>query len=240
MAGEGSRFKQAGYELPKPLIDVNGKPMIQRVVESLTITEEASYIFLVRKEHLVLYPEMTNLLKEISNDKFEIVVVDKLTEGAACTILLAEEYLNCYDDVIVANADQIIDFRSLNFFNLKNYTHADGIIFTFYSQHPKWSFVKLNHGKIVQVAEKNPISTTATCGVYWVRRGIDLVSSIKSMISKNQRVNNEFYFAPMYNEMILEGRLILPFDVLTMHGLGTPEDLKNYINREQTDYNIVL
>jgi dTDP-glucose pyrophosphorylase len=228
MAGEGSRFAKEGYQFPKPLIDVNGKPMIQRVVENLDFNAE--YIFLVRKEHLEKYSGLENTLKQITNNKCKIVIVDKLTEGAACTALLAKDYINDEDDLLIANSDQIIEYEQENFNYLRNLTVLDSIVFCFNAVHPKWSFVKTNaRGFVTEVAEKNPISNIATCGIYWYRKGSDYVKYAEQMIQKNIRVNNEFYIAPVYNELINDNKTLIPFYVHKMHGVGTPEDLNSYL-----------
>ncbi len=228
MAGEGSRFAKEGYQFPKPLIDVNGKPMIQRVVENLDFDGE--YIFLARKEHLKKYSGLENTLKQITNNKCKIVVVDSLTEGAACTALLAKEYINNEEDLLIANSDQIIEYEQENFNYLRSLTNLDSIVFCFNAVHPKWSFVKVNsRGFVTEVAEKNPISNIATCGIYWYRRGSDYVKYAEEMISKNIRVNNEFYIAPVYNELIRDNKTLIPFYVHKMHGVGTPEDLNTYL-----------
>ena len=229
MAGEGSRFAKEGYTFPKPLIDVNGKPMIQTVVENLDY--DAEYIFLVRKEHLETYVGFRSTLDRITNGKFKIVEVDQLTEGAACTALLAREHIDNDDDLLIANSDQFIEYSPENFKTLKEMTDADAIVYTFEAVHPKWSFVKTNsRGVITEVAEKNPISNIATCGIYWYRRGSDFVKYADQMIEKNIRVNNEFYIAPVYNQLIEDGKKLIPFFVHSMWGLGTPEDLKLYLD----------
>lgn len=231
MAGEGSRFAKEGYQFPKPLIDVNGKPMIQRVVENLDFNAE--YIFLVRKEHIEKYDGLLGTLKQITNGKSKIVIVDKLTEGAACTALLAKEYINNSEDLLIANSDQIIEYEKENFNLLKSLTDVDAAVFTFNAVHPKWSFVKINsRGFITDVAEKNPISDVATCGIYWYRKGSDYVKYAEQMILKNIRVNNEFYIAPVYNELIQDKKTLVPFYVHKMHGIGTPEDLTSYLNKK--------
>ena len=228
MAGEGSRFAKEGYTFPKPLIDVNGKPMIQTVVENLDY--DAEYIFLVRKEHLETYAGLQSTLERITNGKLKIVEVDQLTEGAACTALLAREYIDNEDDLLIANSDQFIEYSPENFKTLKEMTDADAIVYTFEAVHPKWSFVKTNsRGVITEGAEKNPISNIATCGIYWYRRGSDFVKYADQMIEKNIRVNNEFYIAPVYNELIGDGNKLIPFYVHSMWGIGTPEDLKYYL-----------
>lgn len=230
MAGEGSRFSKEGYTFPKPLIDVNGKPMIQVVVENLDF--DAEYIFLVRKEHLVKYSGLKTTLSRITNGRMKIVEVDSLTEGAACTALLAKEHIDNDEDLLIANSDQVIEYSPENFTTIKTMTDSDGVVFTFHAVHPKWSFVKTNaRGIITKVEEKNPISDIATCGIYWYRKGRYFVESAEKMIQKNIRVNNEFYVAPVYNEMIEDGKKIVPFYVHQMHGIGTPEDLTAYLRR---------
>jgi dTDP-glucose pyrophosphorylase len=232
MAGEGSRFKSSGYTFPKPLIDVDGKPMIQCVVENLDF--DANYIFLIRSEHVKQYSGLIDTLDRITNGKFEYVIVESLTEGAACTALLAKEFIDNDEDLLIANSDQYIEYESENFTMLKNLTNTDSIVFTFNAVHPKWSFVKTNsRGFVTEVAEKKPISNIATCGIYWYRKGSDFVKYANRMIESNIRVNNEFYIAPVYNELISDGKTLIPFYVNTMSGLGTPEDLEKFLGRKR-------
>ncbi len=229
MAGEGSRFSKEGYTFPKPLIDVRGKPMIQAVVENLDF--DCEYIFLVRKKHVEMYSGLLDTLDRITNGRFNYVEVDGLTEGAACTALLAEKYIDDDEGLLIANSDQIIEYEAQNFLTLKSLTNVDSMVFTFNAVHPKWSFVKTNsRGFVTEVAEKRPISNIATCGIYWYRHGSDFVKYAKQMIDKNIRVNNEFYIAPVYNELIGDGKTLIPFYVHKMWGIGTPEDLKNFLD----------
>lgn len=232
MAGEGSRFSEKGYDVPKPLIEINKKTMIQCVVENLSF--DAEYIFLVRKNHINKYKDLTEKLHLISNYRCKIIEVDKLTDGAACTALLAKNYINNDDDLIIANSDQIIEYNLANFNYLKNLTNVDGIVFSFYDINPKWSFLKTDSkGMIIEVAEKKAVSNIATCGIYWYRKGSDFVKAAENMIAKNLRVNNEFYIAPVYNEMIADGMSIIPFFVNKMNGVGTPEDLEKYLKEQK-------
>tara|TARA_R110002020_G_scaffold84888_10_gene209913 strand:- start:17 stop:739 length:723 start_codon:yes stop_codon:yes gene_type:complete len=232
MAGEGSRFAKEGYTFPKPLIDVRGKPMIQAVVENLDF--DCEYIFLVRKKHVEMYTGLLDTLDRITNGRFNYVEVEGLTEGAACTALLAEKYIDDEEDLLIANSDQIIEYEAPNFLTLKSLTNVDSMVFTFNAVHPKWSFVKTNsRGFVTEVAEKRPISNIATCGIYWYRHGSDFVKYAKQMIDKNVRVNNEFYIAPVYNELIQDGKTLIPFYVHKMWGIGTPEDLKNFLDNKR-------
>jgi dTDP-glucose pyrophosphorylase len=226
MAGAGSRFEQAGYTFPKPLIDVKGKPMIQVVAENLNI--KANYIYIVQKKHREKY-QLDTLLNLITPG-CKIVETDGLTEGAACTTLLAKEFINNSNPLFFANSDQFVEWDSNEFMYKMNETDSDGGIITFKATHPKWSFAKVDeNGLVTEVAEKNPISDLATVGYYYWKHGSDFVKYAEQMIEKNIRVNNEFYVCPVYNEAIQDGKKIRTFNVEKMWGLGTPEDLNYYL-----------
>ena len=226
MAGAGSRFQQAGYTFPKPLIDVRGKPMIQLVVENLNI--KANYVYVVQKEHREKY-NLDTLLNLITPN-CKIVEVDKLTEGAACTALLAKEHINKDTPLFFANSDQFVEWDSNEFLYKMNETNADGGIVSFRATHPKWSFAKVDDkGLVTEVAEKNPISDIATVGYYYWKKGSDFVKYAEDMIEKDIRVNNEFYVCPVFNQAIEDNKEIRTFDIPKMWGLGTPEDLKYYL-----------
>jgi dTDP-glucose pyrophosphorylase len=230
MAGAGSRFQQAGYTFPKPLIDVEGKPMIQLVVENLNI--EANYIFVVQKEHRKKY-NLDTLLNLIAPN-CKIVEVEGITEGAACTALLAKDFINNENPLFFANSDQFVEWDSNEFMYKMNETEADGGIVTFKATHPKWSFAKINsEGFVIEVAEKNPISDIATVGYYFWKHGSDFVKFAEEMIEKNIRVNNEYYVCPVFNQAIENGKKIRTFEIPKMWGLGTPEDLNVYFNRKK-------
>jgi len=228
MAGAGSRFETAGYTFPKPLIDVNGEPMIKVVTDNLNVN--ANFIYIVQKKHNEKY-NLTALLNLISPN-CKIIEVDGLTEGAACTTLLAKELINNDMPLLMANSDQFIEWDSNEFFYKMNETNCDAGIVTFNSTHPKWSFVKTNeNGLVIEVAEKKPISNIATVGVYYWKNGSDYVKYAEQMIEKNIRVNNEFYVCPVFNEAISDSKDIRIFPIEKMWGLGTPEDLINYLEK---------
>ena len=234
MAGRGKRFEVAGYSFPKPLIDINGKTMIQVIIENLDFSDE--HIFLCQKEHYEKYA-LKDLLTLIS-PKCNVIQVEDITEGAACTALLAKELINNDEELIIANSDQWINWNNQHFLSFLRENDADGGIVTFYATHPKWSFVKLDdEGKVTTVAEKKPISNIATVGIYYFKKGKYFVEAAEQMINKNIRTNNEFYIAPVYNEMIQSNKKILNYPVAEMRGLGTPEDLSTFI--ENIDKKIV-
>ena len=225
MAGAGSRFEKAGFTFPKPLIEVKGQPMIAKVVENLNL--QGRYIFLVQKAHYEQY-DLKNLLNLIAPG-CEIVQIDELTEGAACTVLKARDLINNNEPLIISNSDQWIKWNS--FETISSFNNVDGGILTFKSVHPKHSFAKVDgDGFVTEVAEKNPISSDATVGIYHWKRGSDFVKYADQMIEKNIRTNNEFYVCPVFNEAIGDNKKIKVFPIEKMWGLGTPEDLDRYIN----------
>lgn len=226
MAGRGSRFADVGYTFPKPLIEVNGKPMIQVVLENLNI--EANYTFVVRKEHYDKY-SLQYLLSLISPG-CNIVQVDEITEGSACTTLLAKEFINNDDPLLLANSDQFMEWNSNECLYAFNADGIDGGILTFKATHPKWSYAKVGtDGFVEEVAEKKPISEDATVGVYFWNKGSDYVKYAEQMIDKNIRTNGEFYICPVFNEAIEDGKKIRIKEIERMWGIGTPEDLNYFL-----------
>jgi dTDP-glucose pyrophosphorylase len=227
MAGNGSRFFNAGYKDPKPLIDVDGKPMIQRVVENIKIP--GNYIFIVQAEHYKKYGLESALTKLVPGCK--IIQVDGVTDGAARTALLAKQYIDNQIPLIIANSDQLLDWDSSEFMSQLLEIGSDGNMALFLANEDKWSYAKIKNNKIIEVAEKVVISNNASTGVYGWSKGSDYVRYAEQMIEKNIRVNNEFYICPVYNEAIQDNKRILPMFVDKMHGLGTPEDLKEYLTK---------
>ena len=226
MAGAGSRFEKAGYTFPKPLIEVQGQPMIAKVVENLNL--QGQYIFLVQKTHYEKY-DLKGLLNMIAPG-CEIVQIDGLTEGAACTVLKAKQFIDNNEPLIIANSDQWIKWNSFETISSFNHKDSDGGILTFKSVHPKHSFAKVDgNGWVSEVAEKNPISNDATVGIYHWKRGSDFVKYAEQMIARDIRTNNEFYVCPVFNEAIKDGKKIKASLVDQMWGMGTPEELNNFL-----------
>jgi HAD superfamily hydrolase (TIGR01509 family) len=232
MAGAGSRFAQQGYTFPKPLIEVNGKPMIQVVVENLNI--EAHYIFIVQQEHYEKY-NLKYLLNLIAPG-CDIVQINGITEGAACSTLLAKEYINNDAPLIMANSDQYIEWSSNECMYAFTADEIDGGILTFESTHPKWSYASVgSNGFVKEVAEKKVISNEATVGVYYWKHGSDYVKYAEDMISKNIRVNNEFYVCPVFNQAIEDKKKIKVKRINKMWGIGTPEDLETFLKNHKEE-----
>jgi hypothetical protein len=226
MAGFGSRFASAGFTFPKPLIEVLGKPMIQVVVENLNI--DANYIYIVQKSHYEKY-NLEYLLRLIT-PRCNIIQIESVTEGAACTTLLAKKFIDNESSLLIANSDQFIEWDSGEALYSFAADAVDGGIITFTATHPKWSFVKLSEdGNVSEVAEKKSISTIATAGIYFWKKGSDYVKYAEQMIAKNIRTNNEFYICPVFNEAIIDKKIIRIRHIEKMWGLGTPEDLNDFL-----------
>jgi dTDP-glucose pyrophosphorylase len=232
MAGRGSRFSDAGYALPKPLISVFGRPMIEVVIENLRPSSAHRFIFICQKEHLQAC-DLETVLRSTGDDTV-IVPIEYVTEGAACTVLLAEQYINNNQPLMIANCDQYISTPIDTYLKKMNDGDFDGYIMTMTAYNPKWSFIRLDDTELVtEVVEKKVVSNEATVGIYNYRYGSDFVTAAHAMMAANDRTNNEFYVAPAYNYMINNGKRVGFMNIGSerdgMYGLGVPEDL-DYFN----------
>jgi NDP-sugar pyrophosphorylase family protein len=230
MAGRGSRFSVEGYRDPKPLIDVFGKTMIEAVINNLTPTQPFQFIFICQRQHYVDY-ELEGLFKRSLGTSWKCVQIDDVTEGAACTVLKAENIIDNESSLVIANSDQLVDCDISEFLESANNSAVDGLIMTFPAEDEKWSYVSVDgSGFATAVAEKRRISPHATVGIYHFASGHAFVQAAKVMMHKGVRVNGEYYVAPVYNELIEDGARIALWEIEknAMHGLGTPDDLKAY------------
>lgn len=233
MAGAGSRFAAVGYEDPKPLIQINGIPMIQLVINNIRPSQECHFIFICQREHVSKYG-LEDKLRGFAPG-CDIVALDGLSDGAACTVLAAKHLINNDQPLMIANSDQYIDINIDDYLSAIDEKDYDGIMMTMYANDPKWSFVGLNLDRLVTtVVEKEVISNEATVGIYNFKRGSDFVKAANSMIAVGDRVNNEFYVAPAYNYLIKEGLRIGIYNIGSeangMYGLGTPSDLDKFLS----------
>jgi len=230
MAGRGSRFEEQGYTDKKPFIDVNGKPMIHRVIENLGMEFDKEYMFILicLQEDFDKY-DFTEFEKVIGHNSYDVVILDDVTEGAAQTILQAKDLINDDTPLMTMNSDQLVDWDIERLFEMCE--QFDGVIPCFYGEGNAWSYARtLDNGYVQEVAEKKQISKYATAGYYYWKKGSDFVKYAEQMIKDNSRTNGEFYVAPVYNWAVRDGKRVGVFMVDKCYSLGTPEDLEEYLN----------
>ncbi len=231
MSGAGKRFADVGYQKPKPLIEFFGKPMIEHVLENLGA--ENDYVLCVQESHYRAEPDLFENLKNKVN-RLEIVLVNGVTRGAAETCLLAKHLLDPDKLLFIANCDQMMVWDQTPFEEWFDAEPLDGVMFVFDSNSNKNSYVELDHNGIaIRTAEKQVISPYATNGIYVWKRAKDFIWAAEQMISKDIRVNNEFYVCPVYNENIARGDRIGIYYPQEHWPIGTPEDLEIYIEKHK-------
>ena len=232
MAGRGSRFQKVGFPMPKPLIPVGDRLMVELVIANLKPSVDHRFIFICQRQHLEEF-DLAQRLRAATGDPV-IVALDGITEGAACTVLTAREHIANDDALMIANCDQFVDASIDDYLAAMSADDLDGMIMTMSADDPKWSFVALDEQQhVTRVVEKQVISNEATVGIYNFRHGRAFVDGADAMIARNERVNNEFYVAPVYNDLIAAGSKIGIFNVGSeaqgMYGLGIPEDLALFL-----------
>jgi dTDP-glucose pyrophosphorylase len=228
MAGRGSRFARAGFVLPKPLLPAQGRPMIEVVIENIRPTRPHRFIFIAQQEHLDAHGLEPVLMR--AGPGTRVIGIDGVTEGAACTTLLARELIDSAAPLMIANCDQYVATDIDDYLEAMDRSGLDGWIMTMGAHDPKWSFVRLDEqGLVCEVVEKRVVSQQATVGIYNFRRGSDYVRAADTMIAANDRTLGEFYVAPAYNHLLRAGGRVGCHDIgpdsAAMFGLGIPEDL---------------
>lgn len=241
IAGQGSKFRDAGYKQSKPFILVDKLPMVQKVIWNLAPPRESKVIVIcLEKDYDECLKTLVDTFSEWDTDwiSYQIVKIPVVTEGTVCTVLKAKSLINNNDELVIANCDQLVlqpyyFQESIKFYRTYK---ADGGILCFYQNQPIWSYVKLsNRGMVLKVVEKEVISNFATVGIYYYRRGSDFVKNAEEMIRRNLRCKGEFYVAPIYNFMLKKrGTKILPWLANDVYGLGSPEYLQKYLERKNS------
>lgn len=229
LAGRAHAFADKGYTFPKPLIELGGKSMIEIVIENLRVPQPARFHFVCRKEHLQQF-YLSDVLRLLAPDS-QIIACESDTAGALCSALLAVDQIDPEGELLIANADQIIEAPLEPYYRMCREPLLDGCILTFSAIHPRWSYARISsEGRVVEVAEKKPISRSATAGVYYFRRAQTFFRSAEQLLLKGLRTQEQFFVCPVYNEMILDGKTIGTYHLPdgSMHSLGTPEDVEHY------------
>ncbi|RAX12740.1 glycosyltransferase family 2 protein [Photorhabdus bodei] len=229
MAGRGSRFSSAGYIDPKPLILLENKRMIEVVANNLKPSCPHRFIFICQQEHLDKY-NYKKELERISPGSI-VIGIDGVTEGAACTVMFAEQYIDNDEPLMIANSDQWVDIDINDYLSKMDIENLDGLIMTMKANDPKWSYAQLNEkNNVVKVVEKIVVSDEATVGIYNYKRGKDFCLHVRKMIERDERSNGEFYVAPVYTYMYEYNNANIGIynvgsEADGMYGLGTPADL---------------
>ncbi len=228
MAGRGSRFRDAGWSLPKPLIEVSGQPLYAWALEGLPLDKAGRIILIALDEIAEDAAFLDDVHGRFGAHEIEVVSVGEVTEGQACTVLLAREFIDSDDRLVIFNADTYQ--RSSGLCSLIDDPSVDGALSTFRAPGDQWSFVKVDDGgRVVETAEKRRISEWASTGMYYFRRGADYVAAADAMIAEDDRARGEFYVAPLYNRLIAAGARIAMDVVDVVHVLGTPQDVDEFL-----------
>lgn len=234
LAGSSDAFKEAGYGFPKPLVEIDGKPLVQHVIEHLKplVQTGARLIFLVKYEDNLRY-HISSVVKLLA-PAAEVLEVRGETAGAACTALLAIDLIAKPEPLVIVNGDQLIEADLISIINDFAAHTLDGGIVVFKDVHPRWSFVKCDsNGLVIEAAEKRPISNLATAGFYYFASGLDFIEAAQAMILKDASVNGLFYVCPAYNELILRnGRIgVHRIEKSNYVSLATPQGVQAYERR---------
>ena len=231
MAGRGSRFTEKRILTPKPLIDIHGKPMIQRAVESLDL--DGRWKFIIRiDEHMDRVSDMIRTIKPGS----DFINIDYVTEGPASSALLFKDDINNDEELIIANCDQIMEWTSSRF--LDYVRHYDGAVVTYHADTDKNSYARVNKAGLVQeIREKQVISNISLNGIHYWKKGCYFVEAAEAMIAANDRApNGEFYIGPSYNHMIAQGHTVGIYHIPNQfhHPVGVPDDLDEFLRYENS------
>lgn len=238
MAGLGSRFKIEGYDIPKPLIEVNGKTLVEHSVESLDI--DGDYIFITRKfDNEKHNEELSKILKKLKPNCVEIRI-DQMTRGAVETALFARTLINNNEELIITNCDQILKWNSEAFLKTSRSEGMEGSILLFFSNDPKNSFAVVgDDGVVTKVVEKQVISNDGLVGVHYWKRGSDFVKTGELLLNSFEKEGRkECYISETYNYLIEEGKKIAGVRIPSNQfiALGTPKDLSMYLGKIREFY----
>jgi NDP-sugar pyrophosphorylase family protein len=216
LAGSSELFTNSGYFYPKPLIEINGIPMIQHVIQNIeTISVPCQFIFIIKDNEAVKY-HLDNTLRLLSPG-CEIVRLKKDTKGGLCSVLMAIEKIDDNDSIIILNGDQIIEenFNVIYQFWVQNNAHA-GVV-TFNSVHPRWSYVRTEDGQVVQTAEKNPISTNAIAGYYYFLQASTFFDCAFQVIKNDVQLDGVYFISPVLNEYVLRNQKVITYPIRAEH-----------------------
>ncbi|NBK99743.1 MAG: nucleotidyltransferase [Erysipelotrichia bacterium] len=229
LAGKNQFFPEAEYPFPKPLIEFNGKTMIEHVLDNFSsIQKKKQFIFILNDEDCKKY-HLDNVLNILTDHTCKIIKLSSETKGAACSAMMAVEHIDNEISLIIANADQLFNVNLQS--AIESFLDSDAGVITFESIHPRWSYVRLGeNNQVTETAEKRPISKYAIAGFYFFQKGQDFIASASKMIKKDASINGLYYIAPALNEMVLANKKIDTFQIQNnqYHTFYTPQKIKEY------------
>jgi dTDP-glucose pyrophosphorylase len=234
LAGSNQFFPESEYPYPKPLIEINDKTMIEHVINNFdNITEEKQFIFIVNSDDCKKY-HLDNVLNLLTDHNCKIVKIDNETKGAACSAMMAIEYINNENPLVIVNADQLFDDNMNEI--ISSFKNVDGGVVSFESIHPRWSYARVDgENYIVETAEKRPLSKHAIAGFFYFKQGKDFIDSAMNMIKKDANVNGLYYISPTLNEMVLNNKklIVKTIDNNKYHTFYTPQKIQEYERLKQ-------
>jgi choline kinase len=231
LAGKNNYFEGSEQIYPKQLIEIENQTVIEMVINNFSTIKDKQFIFLVMEDDVKKF-HIDNILRLLTDDNCQIITLRNYTHGAVCTALMAIEFINNNDELIIANSDQV--FSENIYDSYLESEKSDAAILTFYSIHPKWAYAKLDdNGFVIETAEKNPISKAAIAGVYYFKYGKDFVNAAMNMIKKDANIDGIFYLAPVINELVLENKIIsnICIDKKNYHIFNSPRSVREYERR---------
>ena len=229
LAGTNQFFNESEYPYPKPLIEINNKTIIEHVIDNFgSIKEEKQFIFIVNSDDCKKF-HLDNVLNILTNHTCKIIQIDSQTKGAACSALMAIEYINNDTPLIIANADQLFDDNLEDI--ISNFQDSDGGVISFDSIHPRWSYARIDDSNyIIETAEKRPLSKNAIAGFFYFKKGNEFVISAMNMIKKDANINGFYYISPTLNEMVLQNKKLIISKINNdkYHTFYTPQKIQEY------------
>lgn len=214
LGGSSELFASSGFFYPKPLIEIKGKPMIELVLENpLTIEKEKHFIFILKEEDCIKF-HLDNTLKILCPGS-SVVKLKNETKGGLCSVLMAIDEIDKNDSILILNGDQLIGQSLSEIISFWELNNADAGLVTFKSVHPRWSYARVIENKVVQTAEKNPISNHAIAGVYYFKRSGDFFKSAFSTIKNEVQLEGKYYISPVINDFVLNNLEIIPYQIET-------------------------
>lgn len=229
LAGSSELFVNAGYYYPKPLIELNGAPMIETVLKNpLAIQGELSFIFIIKEEEANKF-HLDNTLKILVCNA-NIIKLKHDTKGGLCSVLMAIDDIDDEDEILILNGDQIIDVDLNDIYNTWRLENADAGLVTFKSVHPRWAYARMKDGVVVQTAEKNPISNNALCGVYYFKRAKEFFTAAFNCIKGDVQLNGVFFISPTINQFVLNDKKVVANTIENKqyHLFYSPQVLQEY------------